>query len=165
MTQPPTLLPPDQSDLVLRFFLAFARFEYALKRVNWARRGPQGVAQGNWDKVSGCLRNAEDADRRTVFEAAPLLLKEPPKRQMYEKTKLSWRASSHSGDESERFIRALKQVRNNLFHGGKFSPQPRLGPRSLNLVWSGQRAIDALLALPSLSFVKRAFEEYASEEW
>ncbi len=159
------LLPPDQSELVLRFFLAFARFEYALKRVNWARRGPQGVAQPNWDKVSRCLQASQDDDRRAVLESAPLFLKKPPKRQMYGGKKLPWRAPPQTGDESQRFIRALKQVRNNLFHGGKFAPQPYLGQRSLDLVASGQRALDALLALPKLAHVKHAFEEYAPEEW
>jgi hypothetical protein len=70
------IAPDDQRDLVIRFFVCFSRFEYAMKAAGWVCAGKGDAAEPDWNRV---VRQLKEADRA--------------------KESGSWDASSHRGFE------------------------------------------------------------------
>ncbi len=120
---------PFDREAVLDFFLEFSRFEYALKRAEFLRKGTE-EAQPDWDRFAQTLSGKLRRDRNDAFaKARSLLLGTPPKKQIVNTSgQLGWRESTRGQGESEEafLLRLVRTVRNNLFHGGKF-PDP-VGP-------------------------------------
>lgn len=158
---PRSVLELDR-EIVFGFFVAFSRFEYALKRRGFVG-GDEKRVDADWDQFANSIRDKFPTLHGEGFVAAcGYLKKHPPKKQVLHKGSLSWKETfPGAGESDEAFItRCVRVVRNNLFHGGKY-PAPD-GPVS-DVARDGQllrhclAVLDACLALdPEL---KHYFEE------
>lgn len=108
-------LPPS----TIEFFAVFARCEYALKCSGYGRAGYHGAVEPNWSRFASDLGETF-FQRMKSSDAAQVLLEQPPKKQVLgQNGKLAWRDAQPPKDGHE-LLNAVKTVRNNLFHGGKF---------------------------------------------
>lgn len=119
-------------ELTFKFFMAFSRFEYALKRTGYLkRRGKDNNVQPNWCKfASSLVTKFDECTTKELQSAVKYLQDNPPKKQVVEGGRLSWKdAKGNQGQQTiELLIIYIKTVRNNLFHGGKFSKGPLAEP-------------------------------------
>ena len=111
--------------LVNDFFRTFARFEYALKVTRFYRRTGDDAAQPDWTafarSVSDALNKPADA---SLGEAIEYILHCPPRKQVIRDDTLGWiegMPTPRPGDRADLVLMLVRRVRNNLFHGGKFS--------------------------------------------
>ena len=124
------------SELLLQFFLAFSRFEYALKvsgffkKPNERRYDPRRppAAEPDWDSFAVSLRQVFSVGRtEELREACDYLLHSPPNKQVIIRDGQGWVIAwetpvrpCHEID-IDFILRMVRSVRNNLFHGGKYS--------------------------------------------
>lgn len=162
-------------DRLLDFFLTFALFEYALKAAEFfrprGRRRGQGKpdrpeeypdAEPDWPKFQKSLRKTFRSDASPELQAAcDYLLQEPPHREVVVGDRLEWetRAPSHKLPEVDRVLRCVRWVRNNLFHGGKFSPVHGGPSRNVALIGHSLVVLRACLTLSAP--VRDAYESAA----
>lgn len=105
------------------FFRTFSRFEYALKCTGYATGNEKGVS-ADWKKFA-CDHNAIFLENKQKLKASlDYFSKNPPHIQILTENKLDWKEpekfDENSNCELYWFLRAVKHVRNNLFHGGKY---------------------------------------------
>jgi hypothetical protein len=101
-------------------FVAYSRFEFALKECGYVTSKP-GIAYADWVSFA-----REDCLRDVMYEAAKNadvteLIQNPPRMQITN-GKGSWGWDQENGKPVftlKDFFEAIKQVRDNLFHGGK----------------------------------------------
>lgn len=117
-------------DLLLEFFLVFARFEYALKNSAFVQPGRSRrnetapSAEPNWrafaSSIAGLFTKGHTPD---LEQACEYILINPPMRQVLINGDVAWDTTGPnlSLSETERLLFLVRRVRNNLFHGGKFS--------------------------------------------
>ncbi len=99
-------------------FRVISRFEYALKEIGFVEGGRRDEAKVSWDRFTEeCLGEAF-LDRIVRENLAPVLLRNPPSRQIAKGGRLDWAACDPPKTTKELF-RAVRRTRNNLFHGGK----------------------------------------------
>lgn len=147
----------DDRDLVFRFFAVFSRFEYALKRSSFVKKGRYGEALPDWGKYANELQGQFAVVQDERFKnACAYIKKEPPKTQIVSRSQrdLSWKDTLPCKDDfEERYILYLvRTVRNNLFHGGKY--EYPVGPvedvaRNHHLLESALAVLKQCLALSS----------------
>jgi hypothetical protein len=156
----------DSSDrqLAWQFFVFFSRFEYALKRSKYLKPGED--ANPNWDRFSSDHNAAFQKQVSPALAAAvDYFKKSPPRKQRQTGGQLNW-SEPLTYDAKEPLLvwllRAVRAVRNNLFHGGKFPGFPISDPsRDKYLISSAIVILDACLSLdPS---VRRQFLEGLNE--
>ena len=120
-------------ELLLEFFLTFARFEFALKSSGLfvkRRLGNKAFtyeAKPDWDSFARQLRRVFRADASPrLRQACDHLLINPPWREVVVGGAWGWDSTAESDQlsEVERLLRYVRRVRNNLFHGGKFTSLP-----------------------------------------
>jgi hypothetical protein len=110
--------------LAWEFFVFFSRFEYALKRVQRYMKPGEGDAQPNWERFASDVNEKFIPAPDTQLAAAVAFYKaQPPRKQLRKDGQMSW--SDPIGPEKNEPLlvwlsRAIRLVRNNLFHGGKF---------------------------------------------
>lgn len=81
----------------------------------------------------------------------------PPKKQVARAGRLYWEdAPATQGSDTERLLVHVRRVRNNLFHGGKFSETWPYPERSGKLVGASLVVLQACLALSDR--VRAAYE-------
>lgn len=115
--------PSIEPELVLQFFLAFSRAEFALKRAGFA--SPYETGDGirvEWRcfavQIAGLFPTGSDPVE--VQDAMAYLHSHPPSRQVLESGRLQWKARKPSAKQTaQSTITLVNGVRNNLFHGGK----------------------------------------------
>ncbi len=158
-------------ELLLNFFLTFARFEYALKasglfkRTNPQRNDPSRPpeAQPDWDTFAVSLRCAFQPDRtETLKRACEYISDSPPSKQVIIDDAPSWETPVRPSHESdvEFLLRMVRCVRNNLFHGGKHNNEVHEDTeRTEMLLKSSLTILDECLALSPR--VKAMFDEAA----
>jgi len=143
-------------DLLLRFFLTFAAFEYALKATGLVRRHPEDPAnlppaEPDWDRFAVLLRGSFDADQTVELrEATQYLMEEPPNKQVLLEGVPTWQTQARAADvaEVDFLLRMIRCVRNNLFHGGKHDfGIHKTTERTEKLLRSSLVVLDACLAL------------------
>jgi hypothetical protein len=127
MSITPTGVDPN---VLLEFFLTFARFEFALKHAGFFQR-PRIIdpadppdARPDWDCFAASIRLALAQDKTSEFvEAYQYLLDHPPAREVLLNGSLMWeeKAPSVHLPIADRVLQCVRRVRNNLFHGGKFN--------------------------------------------
>ena len=120
-----TELNIDQ-DTVMEFFVVFSRFEFALKRTGYLKRH-NGKAEPDWRKFETKHKDEFDSEKEPELrEAWNYIDKDPPKKQVVVDGELDFEVDERLKGKSpfEKATLAVRTVRNNLFHGGKF---PRSG--------------------------------------
>lgn len=119
---------PNASKAKITLFVAYSRMESALKQAGFVRPGPRRIAQADW------RRFAEEPCLSDVLATASCdpdvqaMIADPPRTQIV-------RADGRSLEWQEQFpvplasledlLGAVKQVRDNLFHGEKHGDDPR----------------------------------------
>ena len=114
--------------LANELFRTFARFEYALKAAGFCHTAPHDdAAKPDWTAFAGtvgdALNNPTNGDLR---EAIEYILSHPPQKQILQDGTLDWREAlptTPPEDRADLLLVLVRRVRNNLFHGGKFSAQ------------------------------------------
>lgn len=114
-------------ELLLEFFLTFAKFEYALKNTDCFIRHPEdprrlSPAEPDWDRFAASRRDDFNPKKSEELAAACRYLSEsPPNRQVIVNGSPAWETPVHDPglSEIEFLLRMVRSVRNNLFHGGK----------------------------------------------
>jgi len=137
--------------LIIRFFAVFSRFEYSLKRAGYVLDVNSGVS-ANWDKFASELNSSFDVNQYPQLKnAVEYIVHNPPKKQIRSSDgKLSW--LDMPWDEKEPLLiwllTAIRRIRNNLFHGGKFPKQPVQDPtRDQKLLEFGLCILETCLSL------------------
>ncbi|WP_154613435.1 hypothetical protein [Serratia marcescens] len=117
----PVLLGGIGSGKVVRLFSLFSRFEHAMKCHNYAAQDRFGNIQPDWSGF--CVRMAgafNQSKSQRLNDSISYLLANPPMKQRID---LSWEPCQFPAwcaDDSSKAIWLAKNVRNNLFHGGKY---------------------------------------------
>lgn len=110
----------EDKDRVFRLLATFSRWEYALKRTGYAKPGSHGQAEADWNKYvdAVAIPLAQIATPRYVA-ARNYITTHPPLCWQYRD---GWQPNPKRENETEaRYLfRMVRDVRNNLFHGGKF---------------------------------------------
>ena len=157
-------------DLLLNFFLTFSCFEFALKSSGLykppGRNDDPNIgyrAEPDWDNFARGLRGRfQIASSPQLAEACEYLLLNPPWREVVANGALMWDTAAERDalSDVEKLIRYIRRVRNNLFHGGKFSTLP-VSDRRRNAELMGYSLI-VLAECLRLSDVVRAEYEAAT---
>jgi hypothetical protein len=136
-------------EAVCNFFAAFSRFEFALKKAGYASGGTQVSA--DWDRLAAVLRPHFDPKRTAeLTEAVDYLVQCPPKKQVLHAGALNWVDSPQPQNDPVllSLLVYVRRIRNNLFHGGKYSGSPTIDPdRDTTLLRHGLTVLDECLAL------------------
>ena len=113
--------------LAIEFFAVFSRLEYALKVVPSFRRAGDGEAKADWAAFTRALNVSFDPNSNPrLMEAFSYLTIEPIKRLDVQQGTLDWLPFDPGGDTPlDKVIFVIKQIRHNLFHGGKFALDPK----------------------------------------
>jgi hypothetical protein len=114
-------------ELILHFLLVFSRLEYAMKRAGFLVNNKKD-AQADWDCFAHSIRpKFHSASQPDLEEACSYLRQNPPNKQVNDHGSLGWcPIAIGDGESDEAFLlRAVRVVRNNLFHGGKYPTGPR----------------------------------------
>lgn len=122
----------DDRTRVFRFLATFSRWECALKHNGFARVGAYGQVEPDW-RAFAIAHDTEFATLKTpeFFAARNVLLSNPPDREELQGGQVAWvtnpRRQAETAD-TDYLLRVVRDVRNNLFHGGKFygGPAPEL---------------------------------------
>lgn len=115
--------------LAIELFRTFARFEYALKAAGFYQRPSAGddAAQPDWKAFAATVRDALNKPTNAeLAEAIEYIVDYPPQKQIIRGQTLDWRPAlptTPPGDRADLVLVLVRRVRNNLFHGGKFSAQ------------------------------------------
>ncbi len=122
---------PDCPDFI-RFFLIFSRIEYALKRSEYVS-GDENNPKADWETFGKEIASVFNKHKcQELEEAIEYLKNNPPKKQILkiqnERRELDWRCPHEKLPEIQLLINAVKRVRNNLFHGGKYPSRPVADP-------------------------------------
>lgn len=112
-------------DEVFAFFICFSKFECALKHAGY-RCWDGKVLSPNWDKFAGDIaiefdKQVAKGERKIVNEAVKYFLNNPPRKQVLKDGGLYCKDVKYAGGSLLKWlIPAVRRVRNNLFHGGKY---------------------------------------------
>ncbi|MYH31831.1 MAG: hypothetical protein F4137_24010 [Acidobacteria bacterium] len=115
--------------LATDLFRMFARFEYALKAAGFYQRATprDDAAKPDWTQFAQSVRDVLNHPADTELqEAIEYILGHPPQKQIIRDETLGWREAlprTTPGDRADLVLVLVRRVRNNLFHGGKFSTQ------------------------------------------
>jgi len=152
----------EDRERLFRFLVLFARWECALKRNQFARKGSYDRAEADWDAFADTVTGSLAAVNAPGFTLArTYLLNNPPKQQCFENDQIRWRDNPRRECEREdaRYLfRVIRDVRNNLFHGGKYQ-DGRIEDlaRDRQLVDSATTVLEAAVKLNA--GIRQVFEE------
>lgn len=105
------------------FFITFSRFEYALKSSNFVNTD-NGKVMANWDTFTQSISNSFNTEKnQTLKKAIEYLLDNPAKLQIIHNGQLGWenRVFQANTPLINKLSITIRDIRNNLFHGGKFN--------------------------------------------
>jgi hypothetical protein len=144
----------EDRKLAWTFFVFFSRMEYALKRSGTYLKAGTSDAQPNWGKFASDYNNRFHPDASPELTAAvDYFLANPPRKQLNKHGAIAWSdPQGYDGKEPVLIWRlhALRHVRNNLFHGGKFPSIPIAEPsRDRELLVNSMVILNACLPLDS----------------
>jgi hypothetical protein len=148
-------LTPELKEEAFDFFYWFARFEFALKEQTEFRkvRNNRGV-EPDWDAFARINTNYQPSP------AALRLLELRPKKQVDNNGTLAWedRYTPNQNNQLQNVVHYLKQVRNNLFHGGKCGDIDYDSiERNRDLIRCSKKILDELAAFADLEGDYRRF--------
>ena len=149
---------PELDALAVQMFRQFSRFEYALKAAGHHPKG--GDAQADWADFAAVINHAfqerlgADGELR---EAVDYLMDHPPKKQRVIANSLVWKTVPAGGaSRTDDLLIYVRRVRNNLFHGGKYSRGWIDPERSEPLIRHSLTVLEACLLLSER--VRAAYE-------
>jgi hypothetical protein len=119
---------PKASDAKVRVFISYSRMESALKQAGYLKKGPRGIAQADWRRFAEapCLADVVAVAGRDANVKAMIV--NPPRTQIVTNDGLSsvWEQRLPVPLVSlTDLLEAVKQIRDNLFHGEKHGDDPR----------------------------------------
>ena len=112
---------PEMTALAVQFFARFARFEFALKRAGFYRRGVENSVKADWERFVQQQEVAALFDEMRTTPVIAYIINNPPKRRVLCGKVLAWENAAPPTDMLG-LCNAMKRVRNNLFHGDKSNP-------------------------------------------
>jgi hypothetical protein len=115
-------LTPEGWELITEFFISFSRFECALKESGFTNGGANSVTP-NWDRFVSNIKSKYYLPKSLqINDAIDYIIGQPPKIQILINGRLTWRnrVFSSGDDEIIKLKLSICDIRNNLFHGGKF---------------------------------------------
>ena len=127
--------------IALEFFATFSRFEFALKRGNYAAGDEGRKASPDWNGFAGDLGEDFFKQMKTA-DAAQIFFNAPPKRLT---VKVGGGVEFTDQDKltnTQMLLAAVGLVRNNLFHGEKI----RMGDRDEALMRASLFVLDSAYA-------------------
>ena len=111
------------TEIVFQFFISFARIECALKNsLTFATSNLP--TQPNWELFLKTIKPLTDySSNASIKKAKDYILNNPPQIQTKTATAIEWteREFQQNEPEENKLLQHIKDVRNNLFHGGKFN--------------------------------------------
>jgi len=154
----------EDRQLAWHFFVFFSRMEYALKRTRrYLKNLPN--AEANWDRFGS---DHDDRFQQTLSPAAALAVRyfdgNPPRKQVQVDGNMLWSELRRRGNEKQLtwILLAIRTVRNNLFHGGKFPLVPMPDPsRDRDLLLHSLTVLNSALELDNQ--VKSNFFEHLED--
>jgi hypothetical protein len=111
-------------NLITEFFIIFSRFEYALKKSNFANYNNNGPVLANWDGFVTSIAPSFNYEKNDELkDAVKYLMQYPPRMQVIDNGQLSWRERVFQTNvpSINKLCLSIRDIRNNLFHGGKFN--------------------------------------------
>ena len=148
-------VPPQ---LALDFFIAFARFEYALIAIGFVH-DRRGVAEPDWNCFFTFIEQLDNTEFQPVLTVGQHLIASPPKKLVLDGQKPRFRPVHQTGQSDIRFLlQCVKQARHNLFHGGKFLTGPQPVERNESVVSDSLAVLRAVLEAPSLVRLRDAYD-------
>jgi hypothetical protein len=150
-----TVLGGIDRDLVFQFFVKFSVIECALKRSGFlqpqeGKNARHSEAKANWKKFADHFRpNFHRVRTKGFSEAVQTLIKESPKKQIVKDKQLAWAEVDRPENVSDHeFVLLLvRTVRNNLFHGGKYSEPEAEVARNKKILEASLVVLDACIEL------------------
>ncbi|WP_232917703.1 hypothetical protein [Pseudomonas viridiflava] len=143
-------IPTELSLLAFDFFYWFSRFEFCLKENGYLKfENPGQRAEPGWDRF--VERHAETYV--LTAEAAELLAAPPDRQVVGAGLVLEWVPVGFQDCRSDlaKVVRAVKTVRNNLFHGGKHGAAGWDSPqRAQSLITWSASVLEGLVELGGL---------------
>jgi hypothetical protein len=113
----------EGQNLMIEFFITFSRFECALKASNFANVNNEKV-NANWDAFVASIAATFNIEKSAGLKVAvEYLIQNPPRIQSLDNGQLSWRDRPFQKNVTPltRLNLSIRDIRNNLFHGGKFN--------------------------------------------
>jgi hypothetical protein len=132
-------LEAELPKLAVDFFVVFSRFECALKRSGKYAKGNKDGVDADWDRFAQDLGPQFLGDV-IAHGVAPVLVENPPKKQVKLNATLGWKDMGAVENTADLFL-AIRRVRNNLVHGGKYQD----GGAGQAALLDGSERDDALL--------------------
>lgn len=118
-----------KNELLLKFFLTFSRFEFALKNAGFYKKceSTQYDAKPDWETFASSVKeqfqkqNDKQNDNDSFKVACYNICDKPPRKQIIINETLEWQNNSTQKPNSDinQILIYVRRVRNNLFHGGK----------------------------------------------
>jgi hypothetical protein len=102
----------------VQFFAFFSRFEFALKRGGFCKRVKRDKAEADWDNFANAL-SVTFFNSMVENAAVNVLLREPPRDLKVGEDGQPCFANQPPPQNSLELFRAIRRIRNNLFHGEK----------------------------------------------
>jgi hypothetical protein len=139
---------------IFSFLATFSRLEFSLKKTGFVQSAPRtNQAEADWRKFAEAIAEAlARVSEPTFLRARTYLLERPPQRLELVDGLLTWKPnrprSRTEMSDSDYLLRIVRDVRNNLFHGGKYSGGPVADlARDRKLIDSASAVLRACLAL------------------
>lgn len=117
-------ITPEGKNLIIEFFITFSRFECALKSSIEFAKGGEKKVEPNWDKFASSIsENFNHTKNLKLRNAVEFILQEPPRIQILDNGELNWRHREFELNTPviQKLCLHIRDIRNNLFHGGKFN--------------------------------------------
>lgn len=115
---------PSANASAIRLFACISRFEFALKEASFITGPEGGNAAPDWPKFEHLAARQRAFAELCSMEETRVLVEEPPRKQLRRGDFFEWGEPLLVRDIHELTV-AIRQVRNNLFHGGKSGADPR----------------------------------------
>jgi hypothetical protein len=109
--------------LMTEFFITFSRFECALKASSYVNSKNDKVT-ANWDRFLNSIQLVFDQGiSEELNVAVEYLINNPPRIQTLNSGNVTWtdRVLQRNQPKINKLGQSIRDIRNNLFHGGKFN--------------------------------------------
>lgn len=113
----------EGQNIMNEFFITFSRFEFALKNSNYVNTDNVKV-MANWDTFTQSISNSFNIEKTQILKkSVEYLLDNPAKLQIIQNGQLGWenRVFQANSPIINKLSQTIRDIRNNLFHGGKFN--------------------------------------------